>query len=156
MKKMPELLDFGKWKEKNAPTFSLLDYIYGTMETKAVSPDIYVAFAQMYWPDFVEIDGLVFLAANYDAKYLSELKDQGVARNRIEYWMNLVCLDGIIEMPSVEKPDEFIGHTQYVASKLKEMWTAKVQQFSNDRTFQVAIVEDIDAGDLCITLYQGD
>lgn len=70
--------------------------------------------------------------------------------------MNLICLDGMIETSASGVPDDFIEHTSYVASKLKEMWGAKFELLPGTRSFQIDILEDDDAGDLCITFYQDE
>lgn len=154
MSKTPLLQDFETWRSKNSPDFSMHDYLYGRMEVGGISPDLFVAFTELFWPTAIDFDGLVFLGARFSDGRLAELRSQGYDGKELEYWMNLVSLDGMVQLPSTGRPDDFRDHALYVAKNLEEMWTDRLRRLFPEKRFLVKVIDDFENGDVCITFYQ--
>ncbi len=141
------LRDYERWRSSNLPeSFSLFDYIHAIMKTKQISADLVIALARLLWPDFVEINGRVFLAEQYSEAKLHELRTQGFNETEAQYWMNLFSVDGLLGAQESSHPD----YEGEFAAILECSWSAKLAMDYPGRHFMVRTVQDEDAGDICI------
>ena len=53
---------YQQWKERMHSAGGLLDYL-----REKGNPDLAAAFSKLFWPDFVEVEGCIFLAERYTA-----------------------------------------------------------------------------------------
>lgn len=131
------------WSAANGGTLSWFDYASGVMRDRSAPDDLVVALARILWPSFVEADGRIFLADQYSDERVKRLQSQGIEGDRLEYWMNLFCIDGLV-------PDR----CEVVAPTLVDAWRAKLGADYPRREFEVKLLRDEDVGDLCITFHQ--
>jgi hypothetical protein len=141
------------WKDANYPSFfSWFDYAHCVLRERQVAADFAIAIARIVWPNFIEIDGLIFLADQYSDEKVSSLRTQGVAGQQLEYWMNLFSIDGFFSgVDSTTQEDE-----EQFAGMLVCTWKAKLQSEFITRDFVVEIAKDDAAGDLCVVFTQRD
>jgi hypothetical protein len=139
------LPDYERWRLANLPNpFSLLDYVHGVVSANDLAADIIIAIAQLVWPHFIEVDGVVYLAEQYSEARLSELTSNG--RADAEYWMNLVSVDGLLH----ELKGGSAEYALSLAELLSRSWAAKLSQEFPQRVFDVRVQADATVGDVCV------
>ncbi len=143
---------YEQWRAANPPgSFSWFDYAHCVLRERKIAGDFAVAVARLVWPEFVEVDGLVFLADQYSDEKASSLRDQGIVGRQLEYWMNLFSVDGFFSGVEASTPED----QEQMAGMLVSAWKTKLRSEFVARTFSVEIVRDDDVGDLCIVFTQG-
>lgn len=145
------LPDFERWRSANrSRRFSLFDYAHLSLRDRGVSADSVLALAQLVWPQFLEKDGLVLVAENYSAEKMAELRLRGMSDHDVEFWINLFCVDGFFH----EMADASDEHIEEFAHLLAQSWTTKLKLDYPNSAFEMRIIRDDDAGDLCISFTQ--
>lgn len=133
-----------KHSDLDATQFSVLDFL-GPIG----SPLHALMYARLFWPDFVELDGMVFrqevMADDLDyANARRMLSDVGGDREQLEKILNLTEIPSAIFSKAVlESTDE---EDRMLAKYLCEMWSARLAQVFPDRSFLVELVEPEDTG----------
>lgn len=129
---------------------SLFDYLHGYFANEQLKPDLSIAFLKLIWPDFVCMDGLVFLKEEYSERRHGENVLQGISGRDLEYWMNLLTIDGLFETLTFEQ-------SQYFGYQLVEAWTKKLEMDFPDKKFVVeCVIEDEDGEEeVYVVFYQG-
>lgn len=143
-----KLKNYQQWVQANKDTqFSLFDYIHGVFQTQEFAPDLSFAFLQLFWPDFILHNTLVFLKEEfYEGKYL-ELKEQGHQGKDLEYWMNLLSIDGILGSCSFEE-------AACLGDSIAVLWNKKLEADFSDREFEVNCLKDEYLQEVYVTFFQ--
>jgi len=141
-----ELEDYERWRALNSEPFSLHDYAYAAAFKQCLPADAIVALAAVLWPAFVEVDGLVLLAEQFSAEKLDALRSQGLPANEVEFWMNILAVDGFFQSLPGTSP----SHARSLARTLRQAWQAKLALDFPHCRFKVEVVEDEDVGDVCV------
>jgi hypothetical protein len=146
---MTRTFRFEDWKAANVErTFGWVDYAHSVLKEHQVPGDFAIAMAQLLWPEFIEVEGSVFLAEQYSSGKALRLEGQGFKGAELEYWMNLFSVDGFLDgVDSATEEDE-----EQLATLLVKTWQAKLRADFPLRSFRVLAVRDDEAGDLCVTL----
>ncbi|MEP5759436.1 MAG: hypothetical protein ABJ327_09095 [Litoreibacter sp.] len=132
------LSDYENWVNANSPNkFSLFDYLHGILKTKDIEPDLIVAFLKVFWPEFYCIDGFIFLKEEFQEGKYVDLVKQGTSEKDIEYWMNLVSVDGLFDSATFEQ-------SKYIAHQMAEIWKSKLQSDFTDKEFIVECLTEED------------
>jgi predicted oxidoreductase (fatty acid repression mutant protein) len=110
------------------------------------------AYQEMFWPDFIEHDGCVFLAFNRNA-YQQWHRQTGGDRRKIESLMNHRHVVDLLPK-AVESPTR--GLVILFGQLLRDVWDAKLRRDFPTRKFCVSFPpeERIDLTDYEITFYQ--
>ena len=138
--------DYESWVTANSPNkFSLFDYLHGVFSTRDLEPDLAIAFFKFLWPEFICVDGLVFLKEEYSKSKYKELAQQENSERDLEYWMNLISIDGLFESATLEQ-------SKYFGRQLVKMWRAKLREDFSDKCFIVDCV--IDGNEVYSVFYQ--
>ncbi|MCL1465277.1 hypothetical protein [Argonema galeatum] len=139
-----QLIEFQQWKEANGYDFSLWDFLFGVANI-----EIALAFTQLFWPDFVEHQGGIFLTEAFDLEIYQQWKEKlGNDINAIERVMNHQHIDDIL--PGAEKVG--IDNLYYLGDTIAQMWSSRLKLVYPDRTFQVN--SDRDEHSVIVTFYQ--
>ena len=135
------LFDYEKWKEANlGHRFTLYDYVGCKLQDiSEYQDDLMFALSRLYWPDFLSIDGFIFLKEIFDESSYFNYKQQ---QDGVEYWMNLLLTENFYQ--DLDLAVEF-------ASVLKETWGAKLKLEFPDKQFTIDVFDDEDFG---LTFYQ--
>lgn len=141
------LTDYQEWKRTNGDQFSLFDYVYSVNFEKNIKVDYLYSLYKVMWPDFLCIDGMVFLSEQFDDKKYNELIKNGLSPDRIEYWINLFSIDSLF--PYDSSPIICRDITQ----KISSLWRRKM---SDDFPFLNIVIDDeiIDDEQSYISFYQ--
>lgn len=147
----PVLEDFEAWRDANQPrVFTMADYVHGVFKAKRLPSDLFVALVELAWPEFVEVEGLIFLGDQFSSERFDGLVSQGLERSQLEYWMNLCLLDGLLDPSSKESSAKVV----YVARRLAGAWRAKLALDFPERSFEVTVIDDSETGDVGVVFSQ--
>ncbi len=145
--KTTTLEDFQKWKDLNKGNkFSLFDYLFHITKLNKLSTDIYFAFLEMFWPNFVVYKNYIILNGNFSEEKIEDLIR---TNEKVEYWMNLFITDPFFE--NDEDGDERAGS---LAKFLVDIWKTKLKNDFPTKDFVVEYVCDAECGDHGLTFYQ--
>lgn len=145
MDKEIKLNDFEAWKKVNGQSFSKLDYIHGIIKTALLSSDLYFAFLDLFWPEFIEHEGMIFIK-DWFTERKNVIADKKMTTSEKEYWVNLLSIDGLFD---TELDD--IKMT-LLSNKIGEAWEAKLKKEYPRRIFKVHIINSED--DVAVTFQQ--
>ncbi len=124
-----KLIDFQQWKKANGDNFSLLDYLFGVS-----SIEVALAFTKLFWPDFVEHEGGIFLSEAFNREIYEQWKVQlGNDITAIERVINHQHIDDIL--PGAENVG--IDNLFYLGQSLAQMWSSRLKLLYPHRHFQV-------------------
>jgi hypothetical protein len=148
-----ELKDFQAWKQSNAGTFfSLYDYIDGIIQSRELPSDFCIAFLKLIYPSFLLSENGVFLAEEYDQTKLDRLVNEGCQGKQLEYWMNILNIDGYLRIST----EEFsIEQCLFFSNLLREIWLQKLSKDFPEKKFVVECIQETDSdNEVYITFYQ--
>lgn len=154
--KLPELPDYTHWVSLNSDKhFGMSDYIYGIFTSKSLAPDIFVAFLNLFWPEFIEKDDYVFIKDIYSEEKYVELIDENTEPKLVEYWMNIFEVDSFFtESEDFSSNSEFFEFCKYIGDKLNETWSAKLKTEYPQKIFNVECITDAAKNEVFVVFHQ--
>lgn len=139
-----QLSDFQQWKKANGDDFSLWDYLFGSANI-----EIAIAFTKLFWPDFVEHEGGIFLSEAFDSQIYEQWKiELGNDVAAIEQVMNHQHVDDILPGAQNASSDNLL----YLGQALAQMWESRLKSLYPQRRFQVKCDRDEDT--VVVTFFQ--
>lgn len=140
-----DMPDYARWVASAVGEFDYSDYLHAQVLQGRITSDVIGAIIGWLWPAFVEVDGLIILAAKTEK--LRGLRSQGLPGEEVEYWCNFTNIDGAL--PGM--PVEF---TAYVARVIGDMWRMKLQAQFPSQAFSVEVIELREQNELSVTFRQ--
>jgi hypothetical protein len=139
-----KLADFQRRKKINDGDYTLWDYLFGVGNIETA-----IVFTKLFWPDFVEYEGGIFLSEAFNnqtyEQYKIQLGDSGVG---LEPVINHQYIDDIL--PGIQNISaenlSFLGQT------LVQMWKARLKSLYPQRRFKVKC--DSNEHTVVITVFQ--
>jgi hypothetical protein len=118
--------------------FNVLDLVYAEG-----SPLLALLYSRLFWPDFVEIDGMVFLKETMedsdDLRRLREAFDHyGHDPIQTEQSFNLVEVEDLFGRRRIETSED---EDRELLERMRQMWLARLTQLFPARRFRVELVE---------------
>jgi hypothetical protein len=112
-----------------------------------------IAYAELFWPDFVEFDGCVFFAGLIEENYRGFMEQTRGDKRSVETVMNHRHILDLFCGPELRPSREQVV---YIGRLLKDMWEAKLKCDFPARRFVVSFPEEPCEGllDYEITFYQ--
>lgn len=141
-----KLADFRAWREKNDSSFNLFDYLHGVLSTNDVSTDLIFAIIELFWPEFINVDGMIFIDEQFDKGEYERLVNEGSKPEEVEYWLNLVNLDGLL--PGIGNEN-----CAFIGTKIAELWRLKLQLEYQDKKFNVSYLYEDDEQEHFVTFH---
>jgi hypothetical protein len=143
---LEQLRDFRQWRAANGEDFGLLNYLY-----HVGNQELAIAFAALFWPDLVEHDGGVFLAAGFSAEVYAQWRVRlGDDPAAIERMMNHRHVGDLL--PGA---DDVGGKNEwYLGQTIAQMWDCRLARRFPDRHFVVTCERDEDAVEVVVTFHQ--
>ncbi|MBX3282036.1 MAG: hypothetical protein KF756_06115 [Acidobacteria bacterium] len=145
------------FSSEDTRNFSVLDFV-GTFG----SPLIALAYAKLFWPDFVEFKGMIFVGDNFDR----ETKDRIDAilhssEAEREDFSGIEKSFNFFEVPSYffgrHAGDTNEEEDRYLAEKLAEMWKCKLSMDFPERSFVIKLIEPEESGgEIALMFYQDE
>ncbi len=148
-----DLIDYMQWKKEDGKSyFSLFDYLSVQFKRFPLPIDAWVAFSEIFVPQFIESDGRIFIEECFKEKQddYNRYSKEGLSKKEIEFWINIICLDGLF----YDLPGETDKISIFVGEKLKLSWEMKLKNDFPNRKFTVSLQKDDDVGDFLITLFE--
>ena len=142
--KAEQLLDFQQWKKVNGDDFSLWDYLFGVSNV-----EIAIAFTKLFWPDLIECEGGIFLAAAFNPEIYAQWKAKfGNDITSIERAINHQHVDDIL--PGAEQVG--MDNLYYLGDAIAQMWQSRLKSLYPERRFEVCCNRDENA--VIVMFYQ--
>lgn len=114
-----------------------------------------IAYAELFWPEFVEYDGCILLARRLDpANFRQWIEATSGDRRAVEAVINHTHIVDLFVRYEVEPTREQVVHLGQV---LREMWLAKLRAEFPGRAVVVSFPDEelLDLLDYEITMFQG-
>lgn len=129
-----QLKNFQRWKQANGDDFSLWDYL-----SRASRAEVAIAFTKLFWPDFIEHEGGVFLSEAFNVELYQQWKAHlGNDLVAIERVINHQHLDDILS--GADKVG--IKNLFYLGEVLVQMWESRLKSLYPDKDFEVICNQD--------------
>lgn len=144
-----------RYSGNNTKNYNVLDFIGGFG-----SPFEALIYSRLFWPEFIEIDGMVFLKETIespdDRERLSAAFEKCDRNPRAtEKSFNLVEVPSTLFGPRVGETTE--REDRLLAERLVEMWRARLETVFPGRPFIVRLVEPEESGgDVGVIFHQTD
>lgn len=124
------LPDFQQWLSQNQPGQPhLWEYV-----RQRTNVDLAAAYASLFWPDFLEVEGCVLLAERYDpqefAQWLEHFKGN---TEQLERMLNHVHVYDLILDPAADAVD--IQVWEHIGQALLHCWRAALRTQFPERAF---------------------
>lgn len=116
-------------------------------------------YSRLFWPEFVEIDNMIFLKETFededDWRRLAEaFKRYGKDRRKTEQSFNFVEIPSLFGRRMGETTDEEDG---WLAQQLAEMWRYRLHFLYPHRRFAVEVLEpEQTGGEVAVIFYQSN
>lgn len=111
-------------------------------------PLLALLYSELFWPDFRQIDDMVFLASTVEDEAEVARVREVLARlgdpQAVEQSFNFVEVPSLFGRHVGESTDE---EDQLLAHRLREMWSARLCSVYPQRQFEVRVTEATDEGD---------
>jgi hypothetical protein len=134
-----------RWQRPNFGVWDFLDY-HADVELAA-------AFASLFWPEFVEVDGFVLLAARYTPESLEEWRAAYPAdRRAVESVLNEVHVYDLFSRRSSEGVP--LAVHEYVGQVLRRTWSCALEAAFPDRRFELSYRTEPHAYGPTLTFWQ--
>ncbi|MEW6499549.1 MAG: hypothetical protein AB1589_44860 [Cyanobacteriota bacterium] len=139
-----QLKNFQRWKQANGDDFSLWDYLF-----RASRAEVAIVFTKLFWPDFVEHEGGIFLSEAFDSKIYEQWKAQlGNDMPSIERVMNHQHIDDILQGADKVGAENLL----YLGQAIAQMWESRLKLLYPYQRFQVVCNQD--EYTVVVTFYQ--
>lgn len=143
------------FSEHDTTNFNVLDYVYAVG-----SPLQALMYLKLFWPEFVEIEEMIFLKDNIENEenrrsVLEYFNEHNRDRLSTEQAFNLLEIPSDIFGKNMgETTDE---EDQYLAVKLVEMWQYRLHLVYPSRSFKVELLAaEETGGEIGILFYQSE
>jgi hypothetical protein len=126
---------FDLWRQDFGGAPTLWDYA-----SQKGGMTLAIAFASLFWPKLIEVDGCVLLAERYDPETFRQWRDKlGDKREAIERTVNHIHLWDLFDPESDEVPDEQV---RVLATTIAHTWRCALNQQFPGRNGDVALAWD--------------
>lgn len=127
--------DYESWREVNGGDFSRFDYLRGVLVSKEVHADGVIAVWKLLRPDFIEVEGMVFLREEFREEKFQDLKSRGMQPAEIEFWMNLLAVGAVLDQLPAAALAEMLPD-------LRQSWEDALEKAFPGGRFDVRLIED--------------
>ncbi len=140
------------FKEKNTQKFGPMDFIH-----RFTSPIMGLLFSELFWPEFIEIDNMVFLESTFEDKSdLKRLNDAVMRykgdRHKVEKSFNTIEVPSIFGARMEDTTDE---EDLILAKILATMWKARLTDKFPDKKFFVNVIgSEQTGGEIAVLFHQ--
>ena len=142
----------GFFHTRAADGFNVLDFLHAEG-----SPLVALMYARLFWPEFVEVDGMVLLKESVEdeadrARVMDAMQRKGGDRAFVEYSFNMREVEDIFGRRIGDSTD---AEDLVLVEKLCAMWQCRLREVYPGLTFSVLVVPpESTGGSVGITFYQ--
>jgi hypothetical protein len=105
--------------------------------------ELAAAFVKLYWPDFNEVDGSIFLAEQYSEANYRAWRERGVARDQVESVINHCHVYDLFLNADRDQVDPVVFET--IGKTLQKTWACALSDAFPNRTFTFSFATEPDA-----------
>jgi hypothetical protein len=132
-----------KFKDQDSTGFNYFDFLHAQG-----SPFNALFYSQLFWPEFVEIDGMVFLQDIIEDSEAKQRLNEALNRykgdkTKTEQSFNLVEIPSLFGKHISEITDE---EDAFLADRLAEMWRCRLATVFPDRGFLIKTLSAKETG----------
>ncbi|MGY3803747.1 hypothetical protein ACWNT8_06795 [Pigmentibacter ruber] len=143
-----ELVTFEELEKQNRNNFNHFDYISYYSNQKKITSDLFISFYNLFWPQFIIYENMIFLEEKFSFDYFKDLKNSGNKPFEIEVWMNLINLDSFFS--NAKYSDEFFPQMTYLSNEIVKLWKIKLSIDYPEKIFDVKSEIDKDTDEIFI------
>ncbi|WP_126283745.1 hypothetical protein [Burkholderia stagnalis] len=138
--------DFASFVSANPQaSVSGLDYVHTVYKDQGLVYDFIFHFARLFCPDFVVVNGGVFVSELFRGEKYENLLNGGDAIHEIQFWMNLLEITGMFD-------DIYSDQAAEIAKLIAESWNAKMQREFGDLSVPARVISDNETGEVFVTI----
>lgn len=139
--------DFKNWTNSNN-NFTYINYLETYANINKIHPDFLIIFSQLFYPNLILRDQMVFLESNFKEDYFNRLVAEDYEPQKIEYWLNLILVSSFF-------PDDtaYDDHAEFLCELLKKFILQKLESQFKSLKFKIISGYDEDDG-YYITFHQ--
>lgn len=139
------------WPEQDATGFHYFDFLHARG-----SPRQALFYSGLFWPQFVEFDGMVFLEGTIEDESDRQRVQEAVHhykgdRMKTEQSFNTIEIPSLFGGRATETTEE---EDELLASQICAMWTARLRELFPHRVFSVEVVPADETGEIAVRFYQ--
>jgi len=141
------------FSSQDSTGFNVLDFIH-----REGSPLLALMYSRLFWPEFAEIDGMIFLKEDVENdEQVGDVREAfqhyGQNRQQTEKSFNRIDVPHLFGARIGDTTDE---EDLWLATRLAEMWRCRLRELYPDRRFsvEVAIPEGDSAEEIGVLFYE--
>lgn len=140
------------FKGKDTNRFGPMDFIH-----RFTSPMLALLFTELFWPEFIEIENMIFLESTFeDESDYKRLMDAVIKykrdRNKVEKSFNTIEVPSLFGATIGDTTD---NEDQILAKVLASMWKARLVEKFPERDFVVEVIAaEETGGEIAVRFYQ--
>ncbi|MCP4268814.1 MAG: hypothetical protein GY777_25080 [Candidatus Brocadiaceae bacterium] len=140
------------FKEKDTQKFNSMDFIH-----RFTSPILAILFSELFWPDFVEIDNMVFLENTFEdgsdlKRFNDAVKKYEGDRKKTEISFNTIEIPSLFGAHMGDTTDD---EDLILARTIKSMWKARLADKFPNKKFLVEVIDsEKTGGEIAVIFHQ--
>ena len=140
------------WPDQDPAGFNFFDFLHAQG-----SPRIALFYSRLFWPEFVEFEGMVFLEGSLEdeedrQRVRDTLERYGGDMSKTEKSFNVVEIPPLFGKRSGETTED---EDRLLASQICTMWKARLRALFAGRNFEVEVQRPTEQGDeIAVCFYQ--
>lgn len=137
---------FDEFLESNrGSSVSGYDFLHAVYISKDIPEDFLIWFARLMWPDFMEVDGKIYVSDLFDAERYQGLIKEGRTESQSQFWMNLLEITGLFnEISDVQ--------AKYLAQRIADSWAAKMRRDFGGTCEGARMIADEETGEVFVVI----
>lgn len=136
---------FSEFAAANNGSVSGLDYVHAVYRTHRLHGDFLVQMAELLCPNFLEIDGLAFLSAQFRDEDYEKLLTDGHSRSGAQFWLNLLEISGIFD-------ETDIATCLVLARTCCDCWNLKLRSQFLEKGQEARVIHDTEADEVFVVV----
>lgn len=126
-----------------------LDYLHAVWKCVPLPSDFLIKFAQFVWPEFMLVDGKIFLTSTYnDEVYRRALSNEAEVA-LAQFWTNLLEITGVFNDLELDKAN-------YLAHIVADGWNRKIKAEFPALRDKARVISDAETEEVFVTIDSGD
>jgi hypothetical protein len=141
---------YARFVQVNSPKpVSGIDYVRSIYKAFELPDDFVLWFARLFLPDFVVVEGRMFVAELFDRARFDELRRAGHSDVSAQFWINLLEITGLFDDMSCSEAIEF-------AERLTKSWNGKLESDYGESPDRARVIHDESKGEVFVVIGQPD
>lgn len=141
---------YDRFEKANAPKrVTGIDYVRSIYKSLNLPSDFVLQFSQLFWPNFLVVDGKVFVNDLFDRERYEGLRKSGQSESGAQFWMNLLEITALFD-------DLLEPQALAVAEIAAACWNRKLDGEFSGNADEARVVHDKATGEVFVVLGKPD